>query len=397
MFLARYEPSDEKLAQAIRSFPPSSLRAWAAELGEGTFVGTSGRVFPDSFGAIPLLRSWLDRLARQGVTFERELEWTGWEGATGSQGLRHHFTHARTAVVSEMAPDVSVVALGGASWPGTGSTGSWVEAFRAHYVAVADLEPSNCGYRVSWSEHLRSKHAGKPLKNVALTVGGVRRRGEIMITDSGVEGGLVYASGAALRAAIGNGTGVEAELDLRADVSVKSLAKSLSSPRGSQSMSTWLQKRAHLSTVGVAVVRECWPDLPSEPGELARAIKQVPLYLDGPVDTDRAISTAGGIAFEELNDRFMLNKAPGLFVAGEMLDWDAPTGGYLLQASLSTGRAAGHGAVEWLSTITDPKMAGTNFHVLETSVPPDKKTQVRMAPTSHFNTSGCPLAIGAEP
>ena len=376
VFLARYEPSDKKLDEAIRAFPPSSLRAWAAELGEGTFVGTSGRVFPDSFGAIPLLRSWLDRLARQGVTFERELEWTGWEGRTGSQRLRHHFTHARTAVVSEMAPHVTVVALGGASWPGTGSTGSWVEAFRAHDVAVSDLQPSNCGYRVSWSDHFRSKNAGKPLKNVALTVGGVRRRGEIMITDSGVEGGLVYASGAALRAAIRNGTGIETELDLRADVSVKTLAKSLSSPRGSQSMSTWLQRRAHLSTVGVAVLREFFPDLPSEPGELARAIKQVPLYLDGPVDMERAISTAGGIAFEELNERFMLNRAPGLFVAGEMLNWDAPTGGYLLQASLSTGHAAGQGAVEWLSTITDPKMAGTNVHVLETSVPRKKITEV---------------------
>ena len=349
-FLARYDPSDAKLVDAIRSFPPGSLRAWAAELGEGTFEGTSGRVFPDSFGAIPLLRSWLDRLSRQGVSFQPELDWSGWGNERHSRTSKHCFTHVRTGNVSEIAADVVVVALGGASWPGTGSNGSWVAVLKEHDIAVADLVPSNCGYRVSWSGHFRMNHAGKPLKNVALTVGGVRRRGEMMITDSGVEGGLVYACGSALRAASPDGRGAEAELDLRADVSVKSLAKSLSSARGSQSMSTWLQKRAHLSTTAIAVLRECYPDLPVDAGELARAIKQVPLFLEGPADMGRAISTAGGILFDELNEQFMLNKAPGLFVAGEMLNWDAPTGGYLLQASMSTGRAAGDGAVRWLAT-----------------------------------------------
>ncbi len=353
-FLARYDPTDARLERAIRQFSPKALRAWAAELGEGTFEGTSGRIFPDSFGATPLLRSWLDRLGRLGVSFERQLRWTGWTVADGADSVGppivHHFLHERTGAPSDLRADVSVIALGGASWPGTGSDGSWVELFEAHDIKVDPLVPSNCGYRVAWSEHFRSKHAGKPLKNVAISVSGEHRRGELMITEAGLEGGLMYAIGSTLRSAAKNGEGVEAELDLRADVSVKSLAKSLSSPRGSQSMSTWLQKRAHLSTAAIALLRECCAELPNESGELARLIKQVPLYFEGPAPIARAISTAGGINFDELDDRFMLVKAPGVFVAGEMLNWDAPTGGYLLQASMSTGRAAGRGAADWLQS-----------------------------------------------
>ena len=360
-FLARYRPSDERLVRAIRDFSPTALRAWAAQLGEGTFEGTSGRVFPDSFGAIPLLRSWIDRLSRMGVTFERQLRWEGWkrvptatdprepDGAQISSGpYVHRFVHAVTGVVSEREADVTVLTLGGASWPGTGSDGSWVEVIAASGVAISALVPSNCGYRFAWSEHFRSKHAGKPLKNVAISVNGEHRRGELMITREGLEGGLMYAVGPLVRSAAAGNTEIEVELDLRADVSVKTLAKSLNSPQGSQSTSTWLHKRAHLSGSAIALLRECVDELPREPGELARLIKQVPVVLEGPTAIERAISTAGGISFEELDDHFMLRRFPGVFVAGEMLNWDAPTGGYLLQACCSTGRAAGKGATAWV-------------------------------------------------
>ena len=346
--VTRYGPGDRRLVRALEVFSPTALRAWAAGLGEGTFIGTSGRVFPDSFGATPLLRSWLDRLTRLGVAFEKQLTWVGWEPGPEGSSVVHTLKSTASGIPTTIEAGVTVLALGGASWPRTGSTGSWVEELRRHSVEVHELQPSNCGYRVRWSDVFRLKHAGKPLKNVAMTVEGVRRRGELLITDGGLEGGLIYAFGADLRRALHGTDGVEVEIDLRADVSVKSLAASLSSPRGSQSMSTWLNKRAHLSPTAIALLREVGPALPGEPGELARLIKAVPLFLDGPEGIDRAISSAGGVAFDELTDDFMLVRAPGVFVAGEMVDWDAPTGGYLLQASFSTGWVAGRGASEWL-------------------------------------------------
>jgi uncharacterized flavoprotein (TIGR03862 family) len=348
LLLGRYRPTDERLLESIVDFPPEALRAWVAGLGEDTFVGTSGRVFPGSFGATALLRSWLDRLRRSGVVFEGGRTWLGFDVDPASGCAIHRIAAIANDEPQTMTADVTVLALGGASWPGTGSDGGWVAEIRRHHVTVHDLVPSNCGYRVAWSERFRSQHAGKPLKNVALNVAGSVRRGEVLVTDEGLEGGLIYACGSDLRALAGRGEMLDVEIDLRADVSVKTLTKSLGSARGSRSMSTWLQKRAHLSTTGVALLRESTSDLPQDPAELARLIKAVPLRLAGPSGIARAISTAGGIAFDEIDDRFMLYKLPGVFVAGEMLDWDAPTGGYLLQASCSTGIAAGRGAASWL-------------------------------------------------
>ena len=347
LLLTRYTPDHDRVRTAVQAHPPSTLRAWVAGLGEDTFVGTSGRVFPESFNATPLLRAWLDRLIRMGVVFEKELTWRGFDEIEGR--ITHRFERSRTKEEVTKSPASTVFALGGATWPGTGSDGTWVEEFRRHNVHVAALVASNCGFRVEWSDVFRQKHAGMPLKNVALTVSGLRRKGELLITETGIEGGLAYASGHDIRVVLRAGDGADVEIDLRADVSVKSLVQSLSAPRGSQSTSTWLHKRAHLSGAAIGLLRESTDVLPAEPGDLARLIKAVPLHIDGPTGLARAISTAGGIDLDETTEQLMLRKCPGVFVAGEMLDWDAPTGGYLLQASWSTGIVAGVGASDWLT------------------------------------------------
>ncbi len=351
--IRRYSPSSEHLVTAIRAFPPMALRAWAAGLGESTFVGSSGRVFPESFGATPLLRSWLERLTRAGVVFERESRWLGiTTDDTGSTKQHHRFLDTRSNEEWDVDADVTILALGGASWPRSGSDGQWVALLREHGITVEELLASNCGYRVHWSDHFRVLHAGQPLKNVSVTVGTTTRRGELLVTDTGFEGGLVYALGSDLRSmAAGSGAlATDVAIDLRPDVSAEALTAELEKPRGSQSTSTWLSKRAHLTPTATALVREVSRTLPTDPGTLARLIKTIPVHLEGPQSIDRAISTAGGISFDEVSENFMLTKLPGVFVAGEMLNYDAPTGGYLLQASMSTGQQAGVGAVQFLST-----------------------------------------------
>jgi uncharacterized flavoprotein (TIGR03862 family) len=364
-FLSRYEPKNSILENAIDAFPPSAFRAWVAGLGENTFVGTSGRIFPVSLGATPLLRAWLDRLQRLGVEFKTEHRWTGWVPRSGTgqpghgergHGERghgehgHSFTHVRTNDEILISPDVAVIALGGASWPRTGSDGLWVSAIESQGVSVSKLQASNCGYLVAWSQHFALRHAGKPLKNVSITVDSITRRGEVMLTQSGIEGGLIYSFGQELRGLFAKSipSAVSISIDLRADVTLRALTLSLSKLRGSQSTSTWLSKRAHLSPQGIGLLREFGNQIEGAPDEIAAQIKGVKIPLVGPTLIDRAISTAGGIDLEQLNDSFMLKPSPGLFVAGEMLGWDAPTGGYLLQACVSTGYAAAHGALQWL-------------------------------------------------
>lgn len=355
--LARYGDGDAaaRLAPMIEAFTPADLRAWCAGLGEETFVGSSGRVFPLSFRATPLVRAWLARLEALGVTIEKRQRWTGWteDGA----GLRFEGVGAAAAGTRrEVAHDVALFALGGASWPRLGSDGGWVDAFAARGVASAPLRPANVGVRVAWSPVFADRFEGVPLKSVALAVRGQDRppvRGDAMVTRTGVEGGPVYALGAAVRAALDAGS-CTLEVDLRPDLPVERLAERLARRRPKDSRSSWLQRSIGLDPVAVALLREATGNaVPDDPGAVAELVKAVPVPVAGTMPIEKAISSAGGIRWSEVDDHLMLHALPGTFVAGEMLDWEAPTGGYLLQASFSSGVAAAHGMLRWLDRTPD--------------------------------------------
>jgi uncharacterized flavoprotein (TIGR03862 family) len=344
-FVARYGAAAERLRPVLEAFPPQALIDWCHALGEETFVGTSGRVFPKSFKASPLLRRWLRRLERQGVEVRLRHTFRGFDD-TGKP--RVEGPDGATAAIDA---DVTILALGGASWPRLGSDGAWAGALRAKGVEVADLRPANCGFDVAWSPVMREKFAGEPLKNVALTFGRTRIRGEAMISVNGIEGGGVYALSGALREAIAAQGFATLWIDLRPDVSPIELVARLRAAKSGQSAANLLRKAAGLDPAAAALAREPGP-LPREAEELAKRIKGVPLHLTGVAPIARAISSAGGIALPALDHNLMLPRLPGVFAAGEMLDWEAPTGGYLLQASFATGRAAGRGALRYLGAVS---------------------------------------------
>ncbi|QIO37342.2 NAD(P)/FAD-dependent oxidoreductase [Bradyrhizobium sp. 1(2017)] len=346
-FMARYREAAPNLKAAIDAFSPDALRAWSEALGEPTFVGTSGRVFPKAFKASPLLRAWLRRLDAVGVRFAFRHRWTGWD-AEGR--LQFQTPDGALAIVAARA---TVLALGGASWPRLGSDGGWVDTFAARGIAVSELRPANSGFTVAWSDVFRDRFEGQPLKGVALTVGAHTVRGEAMITRNGIEGGAIYALSAELREAVLDLGQATLRIALRPDLDTAALITRLSGTRGKQSLANFLRKAAQLSPVGIGLMQEVAiasgrPLASFSPAELAHLINAVPVQLTGVASIGRAISTAGGIALDELDERFMLRKLPGIFAAGEMLDWEAPTGGYLLQASFATGAAAGRGVLQWL-------------------------------------------------
>jgi len=346
-FLDRYGRSADVLAPMLDVFGPADLRAWCAGLGEPTFVGSSGRVFPRSFRANPLVRAWLARLSELGVRLERRHRWTGW---VADGGLR--FVDGDGAE-STVTADAVVFALGGASWPHLGSDGGWVTPFAERGVTMSPMLPANVGVRVGWTEVFAERYAGAPLKNVGLTVRGTDRtaaRGDLMMTRTGIEGGPVYAVGAAIRDALADGRCV-VEVDLRPALSIDQLAERLRRRRPKDSVSSWLRRSVGLDPVAIALLREAGT-LPSEPGPMAELIKAVPLQVDATMPVERAISTAGGVAWSEVDDTLMLRRLPGTFLAGEMLDWEAPTGGYLLQASFSTGVVAAQGVLNWLDPLS---------------------------------------------
>ena len=350
-FLTRYGAVAPVLRHAIEAFPPSALRAWCEGLGQTTVVGSSGRVFPNAFKTSPLLRAWLRRLADLQVGFALRHRWVGWNS---EGGLR--FTRAAQDVL--VAPDVTVLALGGASWPRLGSDARWVDILRARGIAITPLRPSNCGFIAPWSDGFR-RFEGQPLKRIAITFADRAVRGEAIVTRDGLEGGAIYALSAPLRTAIEAAGQATITIDLRPDVPAATLAQRLAAPRGKQSLANFLRKTAKLSPVANGLLREAarsfGKPLSALSGEdLAALIKAVPVRLVGVQPIATAISTAGGVSFGELDDRFMLKKCPGVFVAGEMLDWEAPTGGYLLQAVFATGMAAGRGALAWLRTQQTP-------------------------------------------
>ncbi len=334
-FITRYGEAQARLAPLIAAFPPDALRTWADDLGQECFVGTSGRIFPRSFKASPLLRAWLRKLGALGVELRLRHEFQGWD----AQGRLRFATPKGETLVEAGA---CVLALGGASWPRLGSDGGWAEVLRGEGLSVAPLRPSNCGFEIAWSPVLKS-FGGFPLGPVTLTGGGHSLRGECVITEHGIEGGAIYALSAGLRDAIERDGGVDLTIDLRPDVSHEALAARLGRPRGGQSMAGVLRKSGGLPPVAAALVREPGP-LPADPAELAARIKALTLRLTGVRPIARAISTAGGLRFADVTDDLMVASRPGLFVAGEMLDWEAPTGGYLLQACFATGRAAGAAA-----------------------------------------------------
>jgi uncharacterized flavoprotein (TIGR03862 family) len=346
-FLARYREGMPHLKSPIEAFPQQALRDWSEALGQETFVGSSGRVFPKVFKASPLLRAWLRRLDSQGVKLALRHRWTGW---TEQGGLR--FETPDGAHVIE--PFATVLALGGASWPRLGSDGAWAEILSARGVQISPLRPANCGFTVAWSDIFRDRFEGQPLKGVALTFGQHTVRGEAIITRSGIEGGAIYALSAELREAVLRGGQATLNIVLRPDAETGELTAKLSAVRGKQSFSNFLRKAANLSPVAIGLLQEAAKTSGMSlaglsPADLARLIEAVPVQLNGIAPIARAISTAGGIALDELDDDFMIKRLPGVFAAGEMLDWEAPTGGYLLQASFATGATAGKGALKWLS------------------------------------------------
>ncbi len=324
--LDRYGAAREMLAPAIRAFPPAALRAWCEELGQPTFAGSTGRVFPRVMKASPLLRAWLARLGSLGVQLRLRHRWLGWD----ADGVPL-FDPAAC-----VPPGPVVLALGGASWPRLGSDGAWAAALPPGLLAP--FQPANCGFVAGWSPHM-ARHAGTPLKRIAVSFGGRRVPGEATLTAAGVEGGPFYVLGAALRDAIAADGHATATLDLRPDLDMADLGRRLTAPRRAQSLSTFLRKAGGMPPVSVALLREC----AGQPENLASAIKALPLRLTGTTGLDRAISTAGGLRLGVLDGWQLRACLPGrgVFAAGEMLDWEAPTGGYLLQAAFSTGFAAG--------------------------------------------------------
>lgn len=343
-FLPRYREATPHLAAAIEAFPPATLRAWAEALGQETFVGSSGRVFPKTMKASPLLRAWLRRLSAAGVTWRQRHRWQGF------RDQRLVFSSLNGEVLAE--PDVTILALGGGSWPSLGSNGAWVELLTQQGVAVTPLKPANCGFRVGWSDTFRARFEGQPLKGIALEFDGSAARGEALVTASGLEGGAVYAISASLRdAVLRNGEAV-LHVALRPDSTAVELEARLAKPRGKQSMSTFLRKALNLPPVAIGLLQEAsvaTGDILGalSPRELAARVNRCPVRIIGVAPITRAISSAGGIPFAAVDEHFMLRQKPGVFVAGEMLDWEAPTGGYLLQACFATGVAAGKGAAQW--------------------------------------------------
>lgn len=348
-FLKRYGAGEESLRPSIEALPPEAVRSWSHGLGEETFVGTSGRVFPLSMKASPLLRAWLRRLSDHGVEIMTRTLWVGWD-------REGRLIFENSAGQRYKKPDATILALGGASWSRLGSDGGWADILKEQGIEVAPLRAANCGFVADWSAFFRDKFQGKPLKRIALSFGDMKVRGEAVITKNGVEGGAVYALSATLREAIAESGQAVVEIDLKPDLECEAIEKALCVERGKQSMSTFLRKAARLSPVGVGLLQEAALSLDFQdglsglsPSELARLIKAVPVKLLETEPIDTAISTAGGIAFKELDHRLMLRHRPGVFVAGEMLDWEAPTGGYLLQGCFATGAAAGRGVLEWLN------------------------------------------------
>ena len=341
-FVGRYGERQAVIAPLLEAFGPQQLREWIGGLGIATFVGTSGRVFPTEMKAAPLLRAWLHRLREAGVRFHVRHRWLGW----AADGSLRFATPGGEKVV---AADATILALGGGSWARLGSDGAWVPLLAARGIPLAPLRPANCGFDVAWSSHFSERFAGHPVKPVVASVAGRRQQGEFNITAGGIEGGLIYALSAPLRDALQTTGHATLHLDLAPGKTLERLRADLARPRGHDSLANHLRRRAGIEGVKAGLLRELLPFSASTATDaLAAAIEHLPLPVTAARPLDEAISTAGGVAFEALDEHLMLRDMPGVFCAGEMLDWEAPTGGYLLTACFASGLRAGRGAVRWL-------------------------------------------------
>jgi uncharacterized flavoprotein (TIGR03862 family) len=342
-FVTRYGEARPRLEPMLRAFGPQDLIAWAEGLGQPTFIGSSGRVFPKALKASPLLRAWLARLDRQGVALRPRHDWIGWDedGALA-------FRQGDGEVISKR-PDATLLALGGASWPRLGARGEWAAMLRDRGLEITPFRPANCGFTAPWSESFAARFQGHALKGVSLSFGEHTVRGEALVTANGLEGGTVYALSASLRDAIERNGSIRIWIDLRPDEPAPRLAEKLARARPGDSLSSRLRRALNLAPAAVGLIREGFgADLPSDPLALAAAVKGAPVTLIASAPIDRAISSAGGIAWSQIDEGAMLRGLPGVFAAGEMLDWEAPTGGYLLQACFATGLAAADGMLSYI-------------------------------------------------
>lgn len=344
-FITRYAEQKDALAKIIRAWGAPEIRAWAQDLGVETFVGTSGRVFPVSMKAAPLLRAWLHRLRERGVQFHMRHRWVGWD-ACGN--LLFEAPSAQVNIQSK----ATILALGGASWPRLGSDGAWVSVLQSRGVGIAALKPANCGFDTPpWTEHFKTRFSGQPFKLVSIQIPGTdfKRKGEFVATATGVEGSLIYAAAALLREQIAAQGSAIFQLDLLPDMPLDNVQKEVSHPRGARSLSSHLNSRLRLDGIKLGILYELLgKEAMHGAARLAAAIKALPVKVVAPRPISEVISTAGGVRFDAMNSRFMLNGLPGVFCAGEMLDWEAPTGGYLLTAAMATGRVTAQGALDYL-------------------------------------------------
>ena len=349
-FLTRYGSRRNYIKPMLDAFRPEALRSWLQDLGINTFIGSSGRVFPADMKAAPLLRAWLHRLRVSGVNFNMRYQWIGWVGDENRK-LRFVTPEGET----DVRADAVVLAMGGGSWGRLGSTGAWVELLVQRGILIEPLQPSNCGFEIGWSEYFRSRFAGQPLKSVSVTFTDsegvkIQQQGELVVTADGVEGGLIYALSALLREQITATGAAVIHLDLAPDRDMQFLLDRISQSRGKDSMANFLRKRVGIDGVKAGLLREVLPKSDFDnPVRLCGAIKSLPIRLVAARPIDEAISSAGGVAFDALDERLMIRSMPGVFCAGEMLDWEAPTGGYLLTACFASGRAAGLGVLAWLN------------------------------------------------
>lgn len=345
-FLSRYGSRQSSIKPMLDAFGPEALRAWAQGLGIETFIGSSGKVFPADMKAAPLLRAWLHRLRAGGVSFHMRHQWLGWDDGI----LRFQTPDGERKINA----DAAVLALGGGSWARLGSTGAWVPLLAQQGVSIEPLQPSNCGFDVGWSEFFQSRFAGQPLKPVQASFtnsAGFKfcRQGEMIVTADGVEGSLIYKMSALLREQIAATGSALIHLDLAPGKDKQFLIDRISAPRGKHTMANHLRKRIGIDGVKAALLREVLPKADfDDPVRLCGAIKALPVKLVAAKPIDEAISSAGGVSFEALDEHLMIRAMPGVFCAGEMLDWEAPTGGYLLTACFAGGRVAGEGALAWL-------------------------------------------------
>ncbi len=344
-FLANFGEAKDKLTPAIKAFDCDAIRAWAGKLGIVTFIGTSGRIFPTGYKAAPLLRAWIRYLRANGIITKTRHQWLGWDD-------KNNLIFDNNQEIKYIKADATILAMGGGSWPQLGSDGKWVDYLRKKSINITNLKPANCGFNVNWSDFFKNKFEGMAIKNCLLSFAGNEKKGDMVVSRYGLEGGAIYGLSAQLRDHIYKNNTAILKLDLLPFKDLSEIINLLARAKGSMSMATHIKKTTGLQSVKAGLLRECLSkEIFNDPAALANGIKNLPITLQSPRPIDEAISSAGGVAWDELDDNFMLKSLPGVFCAGEMIDWEAPTGGYLLSAAMAIGKYSGGAASIWLEQI----------------------------------------------